>query len=162
MDKESSINRLSTKIRKWGGTLENVLTDYATGTAIVRIRKNNLPYEFKFKGKNAREGLSVLSWSICRLIDCDLRKILPFEKTAHEYLQISGSTEEFVEAEEKWFSILGLTKEASNDDILRAYKKFAKEFHPDTVQGESLKTDLQNRFKMITEAYQEIKKARRL
>lgn len=161
ISKEAAINRLQAKTKKWGGTLENVLTDYATGTAVIRIRKSNLPYEFKFKGKNAKEGLSVLSWSICRLIDCDIRKILPFEKTAREYLQIEGSTEPFVEAEEKWFLVLGLTVEASNDDIMRAYKKLAKDFHPDTVEGEELKKDVEKRFQQIVEAYSEIKKARR-
>ena len=161
VDKESATNRLVSKTKKWGGSIENILTDYATGTAIIRIRKNNLPYEFRYRGKNAREGLSVLSWSICRLIDCDIREILPFEKTAHEFLAISGSTEPFVEAEEKWFTLLGLKKEASNDDVMRRYKKLAKDFHPDTIQDEQLRLDAQKRFSEISNSYAEIKKARR-
>lgn len=163
VNKEESTIRLRTKVIKWKGQLINVMTDYASGMAIVKIQKNGQIYEFKHKGRNATEGLSVLSWSVNRLIDCDIRGILPFEKTAHEYLQIEGSTEPFIEAEEKYFEVLGLTSKSSNMEVIKTYKNYAKEMHPDTFSGldENLKQDAERKFSELTEAYNAIKKARK-
>ena len=46
------------------------------------------------------------------------------------------------------YKILGLTREATGDDIRRAYRRLAKEYHPD------VNPDGEDRFKKITEAYE--------
>lgn len=157
----SQMEMLKKKCKKWGGEVRNITTDYASGTAIIHIQKDGKTYSFPFKDKNTTKAIEVLSWSIRNLIMCDKRGILPFEKTAKEYLQISGSTEPFVEAEENWFETLGLTSSASNREVIKAFKDFAKDFHPDTIQDDAIKTDMEKEYLKVSEAYTEIKKARK-
>ena len=50
-----------------------------------------------------------------------------------------------------YYEVLGLTKEASADDIKKAYRKLAKENHPDLHPGDKA---CEERFKEINEAYE--------
>jgi len=56
-------------------------------------------------------------------------------------------------ANKNYYNILGVGKDASQEEIKRAYKKLAKEHHPDMVD-ESDKAQAEKRFKEINEAYQ--------
>ena len=48
-----------------------------------------------------------------------------------------------------FYKILGVDRDASPDQIKKAYRKLAKKFHPDTSE----EPDAENRFKEIAEAY---------
>jgi molecular chaperone DnaJ len=52
-----------------------------------------------------------------------------------------------------YYDILGVSKNATPDEIKKAYRKLAREHHPDMVQ-ESDKEAAEKRFKEINEAYQ--------
>ena len=54
------------------------------------------------------------------------------------------------------FSILGLDKHASFDEVKSAYRKMAKEFHPDTILGKDLNKEF---VKFATKKFQDIEKA---
>jgi molecular chaperone DnaJ len=56
-------------------------------------------------------------------------------------------------ANKNYYDILGISKSASEADIKKAYKKLAKEHHPDVVD-KSDKAQAEKRFKEINEAYQ--------
>ncbi len=49
------------------------------------------------------------------------------------------------------YSTLGVSESASDADIKKAYRKLAKEYHPDATGGDKTKTE---RFKAVTEAYE--------
>lgn len=48
-----------------------------------------------------------------------------------------------------YFEILGVSKDASEEEIKKAYKKLAKKYHPDVSQEK----DAEKKFKEIQEAY---------
>lgn len=52
-----------------------------------------------------------------------------------------------------YYDILGIPKNSSQDDIKKAYRKLAREHHPDMVAA-SDKVEAEKRFKEINEAYQ--------
>ena len=50
-----------------------------------------------------------------------------------------------------YYKILGVPKSATQDEIRKAYKRLAKQHHPDRNPGDKA---AENRFKEISEAYQ--------
>jgi len=52
-----------------------------------------------------------------------------------------------------YYEILGVTKESSANDIKKAYRKLAKELHPDVNPNN---TDAENKFKEVSEAYEHL------
>lgn len=53
-------------------------------------------------------------------------------------------------AKRDYYEVLGVSENASNDDIKKAYRKLAKENHPDAHPGDKM---AEERFKEISEAY---------
>lgn len=53
-----------------------------------------------------------------------------------------------------YYSILGVNRQASSDDIKKAYRQLAKQYHPDRNQGDS---SAEQKFKEINEAYDILK-----
>lgn len=52
-----------------------------------------------------------------------------------------------------YYKILGVARDASQDDIKRAYRKLARKYHPDV----SKEADAEERFKQLQEAYEVLK-----
>lgn len=52
-----------------------------------------------------------------------------------------------------YYAILGVPRDASQDDIKRAYRKLARKYHPDV----SKEADAEERFKAVGEAYEVLK-----
>lgn len=81
------------------------------------------------------------------------------------YLEISSADQQsirtmFVEDTDSAYKILGVDKNASSDEIKKAYRKLAVEFHPDKVSylGEDFRKNAKEKFQKINEAYETIKK----
>ncbi len=55
---------------------------------------------------------------------------------------------------EDYYSILGIDRQASADEIKKAYRKLAKKYHPDKNQGDK---EAEEKFKAINEAYEVLK-----
>jgi molecular chaperone DnaJ len=54
-------------------------------------------------------------------------------------------------AGEDYYALLGVRPDAGDDDIKRAYRRMARELHPDTTGGDP---DAEARFKLVTRAYE--------
>lgn len=54
-------------------------------------------------------------------------------------------------AKRDYYEVLGLAKGASPDEIKKAYRKLARQYHPDVYQGD--KQEAETKFKEIAEAY---------
>ncbi|HEX5016319.1 MAG TPA: DnaJ domain-containing protein, partial [Actinomycetes bacterium] len=52
--------------------------------------------------------------------------------------------------EKDFYAVLGVTKDASTDEIKKAYRKLARQYHPDKNAGDA---KAEEKFKEISEAY---------
>ena len=52
-----------------------------------------------------------------------------------------------------YYAVLGVPREANEDDIKKAYRKLARKYHPDV----SKETDAEEKFKEVGEAYETLK-----
>ena len=65
---------------------------------------------------------------------------------------------------DKYYKILNVTPESSNQEIKSSYKKLVKDFHPDKIVSKGLPEEFvdfaANRFREIQESYEKIKRER--
>ena len=61
-------------------------------------------------------------------------------------------------AKRDFYEVLGVAKNASDDDIKKAYRKLAMKYHPDRNQGEGAKK-AEEQFKEVNEAYEILSEA---
>ncbi|WP_299001615.1 TerB family tellurite resistance protein [uncultured Tenacibaculum sp.] len=68
----------------------------------------------------------------------------------------------FYDESDSAYKMLEITKEATNDEVKKAYRKMAKKHHPDKLQnlGEEYKNGANEKFQKIQAAYEQIKKER--
>jgi DnaJ like chaperone protein len=68
----------------------------------------------------------------------------------------------FVKSTDSSYKILGLTQDATDDEVKKAYKKMAVKYHPDKVSylGEDVQKAAKEKFQKVSEAYEQIKKER--
>ena len=57
-------------------------------------------------------------------------------------------------AKRDFYDVLGVAKNASDDDIKKAYRRLAAKHHPDRHQGEDAKKTEEKKFKEANEAYE--------
>jgi molecular chaperone DnaJ len=61
-------------------------------------------------------------------------------------------------AEEDYYATLGVNRNASEDEIKRAYRKLARELHPDRHAGAPATAgNSEERFKLVNRAYEALK-----
>ena len=68
----------------------------------------------------------------------------------------------FVKSTESSYKILGLTRDASDDDVKKAYRKMALKYHPDKVSylGDDVQEAAKEKFQKLSDAFEKIKKER--
>jgi len=55
-------------------------------------------------------------------------------------------------AKKDYYEVLGVTKEATQDDVKKAYRRLAKKWHPDLHKDD--RAQAEKMFKELTEAYE--------
>ena len=65
-------------------------------------------------------------------------------------------------AKKDFYEVLGVAKNASDDELKKAYRKMALKYHPDKVHhlGSEFQKDANDKIKKISEAYDLIKSER--
>lgn len=58
------------------------------------------------------------------------------------------------------YKTLGVSRDATDDDIRKAYRELARKYHPDNYVNDPMYDIVQERMKEINEAYEEIKRVR--
>ena len=68
----------------------------------------------------------------------------------------------FIPDTDRYYKILEVSPQATNEEIKKAYRLMAVKYHPDKVQhlGEDIRVAAEQKFKMVNEAYDRIKKER--
>ena len=54
-----------------------------------------------------------------------------------------------------WYQVLGVSEDASNEEIKKAYRKLVKEYHPDEHKGQ------EEKFREVCDAYQVLSNAKK-
>ena len=57
-------------------------------------------------------------------------------------------------AKRDYYETLGVDRNASDDDVKKAFRKLARQYHPDLHSGDHQKKNAENKFKEINEAYE--------
>lgn len=75
-----------------------------------------------------------------------------------------STSSEFAGGREDHYKVLGLKRDASSEDIKKAYRTMAKQYHPDRVShlGEDFIRIANEKFTNINKAYEAIKKERNI
>ncbi len=74
--------------------------------------------------------------------------------------QQSDYTYKSVYEDEMYYRILGLSPQASDQEIKARFRRLAKQYHPDKQPDEEAARQAQEQFRIILEAYEQIKKSR--
>src|SRR5919197_3965914 len=57
-------------------------------------------------------------------------------------------------AKRDYYETLGVDRSASDDDLKKAYRKLARQYHPDLQNGDQQKKVAEEKFKEVNEAYE--------
>ena len=60
------------------------------------------------------------------------------------------------------YSVLGVSRDASDDEIKKAYRKLSRKYHPDANINNPNKAQAEEKFKEVQQAYEQIMKEREM
>lgn len=138
--------------------------DSKMNLAMLSLNFKGNHYEFRStKQVSARLNM----WAIARVMESKVRSqmmgIEDFAKSMKAYLALEDkSFTPEKQTNDKFYTVLGISSSATNEEIKSRYIVLAKSFHPDFAGSTEAKKEFEKRFTEINEAYSEIKKERNL
>ena len=60
------------------------------------------------------------------------------------------------------YSILGISRDASDEEVKKAYRKLSRKYHPDANIDNPNKEQAEEKFKQVQQAYEQDRKSTRL
>ena len=105
-------------------------------------------------------GIAKADGQVTSLEEEEIRKIASYLYiNDHDYSSIKAM---FYDESDSAYKILEITKTATNDELKKAYRKMAKKYHPDKLEGlgEEHKKGANEKFQKIQAAYEQIKNER--
>ncbi|MBE7691780.1 TerB family tellurite resistance protein [Tenacibaculum finnmarkense genomovar finnmarkense] len=107
-------------------------------------------------------GISKADGQVTALEEQEIKKIAGYLYiNEHDYVSIKAM---FYEEVDSAYKILEITKQATDNELKKAYRKMAKKYHPDKLEGlgAAHKEGANQKFQQIQGAYEQIKKERGL
>ncbi len=131
--------------------------DAHTQGAMITFDYKGGSYTFSYKQAecSATSNLNTLCYGISRLIDLDIRGILPFQKTGREYLALTGGTETTQNGVDD-YKTLETTPSINNVELKERYLILLKTNHPDKAVSEDQKNYMTEKTAAINTAYKRI------
>ena len=118
--------------------------------SLFGVKKQKRTYYYKYTSQNAEDFNEFFRNS-------------GFGGQGSSYGNYGGSSsyggQQYFEDKSKYYSVLGLSKDASQEEIKKAYRNKAREYHPDkhSQSSESVRVEAEKKFKEINEAYDKLK-----
>jgi DnaJ like chaperone protein len=95
-----------------------------------------------------------------------IKNVCKIFKFSESYFDAMSRKYSVASSSEGAYTVLGITSNASDDDVKKAYRKMSIEYHPDTVHAKGLPEEFEKvatkKFREIQEAYDTIKKDRHI
>lgn len=107
-------------------------------------------------------GIAKADGQVTALEEQEIKKIATYLYiNSQDYKSIKAM---FYQETDSAYKILDITKETTNDELKKAYRKMAKKYHPDKLEGLGAehKEGAKEKFQKIQAAYEQIKKERGL
>eukprot|EP01090_Pellita_catalonica_P016622 TRINITY_DN480_c0_g1_i3.p1 TRINITY_DN480_c0_g1~~TRINITY_DN480_c0_g1_i3.p1 ORF type:complete len:123 (-),score=25.49 TRINITY_DN480_c0_g1_i3:123-491(-) len=105
-------------------------------------------------------GIAKADGQVTSVEEEEIRKIASYLYiNEYDYSSIKAM---FYDESDSAYKMLEITKESTNDEVKKAYRRMAKKYHPDKLQnlGEEHKKGAKEKFQKIQAAYEQIKKER--
>lgn len=113
---------------------------------LVNLSVHSLQPEQTFKAlTQIGRMLNLSEYDIISLLSYYSRRSPQYERAGYDY-----------------YGVLGVDRNATDQEVKRRYKELVKIYHPDKLinMPESFRKDAEDKFKMVNEAYKEIKRER--
>ncbi len=117
-------------------------------------------YEVRLQLLHFLFGIAQADGQISKAEVSKLREIAGYLRLgAHDFESIMAM---FIKSADNSYKILEIDKNASDDEVKKAYRKMAKKYHPDRVvtQDEAIKKGAEEKFKEVQKAYETIQRER--
>jgi DnaJ like chaperone protein len=142
------------------GMLKDILNQDIPVEDVCRQIQNNLDYSSRLQLMHFLFGIAQADGSIT------IQEQSVIDNISY-YLGIQGADyfsikSMFVQETDSSYKILGVNKDASDEEVKKAYRKMAVKYHPDKVSylGEDVQDAAKEKFQKVSEAFEKIKKER--